>query len=145
MRTLADLLERSIGPQRFSALPLGAFAASALSLAVIGLYGVLASAVTQRTLEIGVRMAHGARPANVLWMFVREGLGLTLAGTAIGLAGALVLARLMTAMLFGIEPTDPATLMLVPLALLAVAALASLVPAFRAMRIDAVVALRGEL
>jgi putative ABC transport system permease protein len=144
VRTLGDLLAQSVGRERFSMFLLGTFAASALLLAVIGLYGVLACAVGQRTLEIGVRMAHGARPGDVLWMFVREGLGLALAGAAIGLAGALVLTRLMTAMLFGVEPADPATLTLVPLALVAAATLASLVPAYRAMRIDAVVALRAE-
>jgi len=144
LRTLDDLLAQSIGPQRFSARLLGTFAASALFLAVIGLYGALAYAVGQRTFEIGVRMALGARSGNVLWMFLREGLGLALAGAAAGLAGALVLTRLMTAMLFGIEPTDPVTLTLTPLILMAVAVLASLIPARRATRIDAVRALRGE-
>jgi putative ABC transport system permease protein len=144
LRALDDLLAQSIGPQRFSALLLGTFAASALFLAVIGLYGALAYAVGQRTLEIGVRMALGAQSGNVLWMFLREGLSLALAGAAVGLAGALVLTRLMTAMLFGIEPTDPATLTLAPLALVVVALLASLIPAYRAMRTNAVMALRGE-
>jgi putative ABC transport system permease protein len=144
VRRLEDLLAESIGPQRFSTLLLGTFAVSALFLAAIGLYGVLACAVRQRTFEIGVRMAHGARPGDVLWMFVREGICLALTGATIGIAGALVLTRLMTTILFGVEPTDPAPLTLVPLALVAVSTLASLVPAYRAMRIDAVAALRGE-
>lgn len=80
----------------------------------------------------------------MLWMFAREGLDLALAGAAIGLAGALVLTRLMTTMLFGVKPSDPATLTLVPLALVAVSTLASLVPAYRASRIDAVTALKAE-
>ena len=127
-----------------STILLGTFAASALSLAVIGLYSVLAYAVGQRTLEIGVRMAHGARAADVLWMFVREGLGLALAGSAIGLACSLGLTRLMSALLFGVKPADPATLAAVTLAVTSTAVLASLVPACRATRVDAVAALRGE-
>ncbi len=144
VRRLEDLLAQSIGPERFSTLLLATFSTSALLLAAIGLYGVLASAVGQRTLEIGVRMAHGARPGNVLWMFIREGLCLALAGSIIGIACALCLTRLIATMLFGVQPADPLTLASVPLAVTAVALLASLVPASRAMRIDAVAALRGE-
>lgn len=144
VRTLEDLVAQSISRERFSAFLMSTFAASALALAVIGLYGVLAYAVGQRRLEIGVRLALGARPVDVLRMFVREGFGLALAGTAIGIAGALALSRLMTSMLFGVDPADPATLTLVPVALLAAAVLASLLPAYRAMRTDSVLALRGE-
>jgi ABC-type antimicrobial peptide transport system permease subunit len=144
VRRLEDLLAESIAPQRFATILLGTFAAAALFLAAIGLYGVLASAVGQRTLEIGVRMAHGARPRDVLWMFIRQGLGLALAGAAIGLACAVALARLMAAMLFGVQPADAVTLAAVPIAIAAVAALGSVVPACRAMHVDAVVALRGQ-
>jgi len=144
VRRLEDLLAQSTSSQRFSAILLGTFAGSALVLAVIGLYGVLAYAVGHRRFEIGVRMAHGARPGDVLWMFVREGLTLGMAGAAFGLAGALALTRLMASMLFGVEATDPTTLTLAPLLLIVAAGLASLIPAYRAMRIDPVAAIRGE-
>ncbi len=144
VRTLDDLVAESIGSQRFSTLLLGAFAAAALLLAVIGLYGVLAYAVGQRTLEIGVRMAHGARSGNVLAMFLREGFGLALVGTGLGLAGALLVTRLMASLLFGVEARDPATLALASITIVVVSTLASLVPAWRATRVDPVVALRGE-
>ncbi len=144
VRTLEDILGQATAPERFSMLLLGAFAASALLLAAIGLYGLLAYSVGQRRMEIGVRMAHGAKPRDVLWMFVREGIGLGLLGAAIGLAAALALARLIASLLFGVRPADPATLSVVFVSLVAAAALASLVPAYRAMRTDVVGALRAE-
>ena len=103
-----------------------------------------AYSVGQRRIEVGVRMAHGAKPRQVLWMFVREGIGLGLLGAAIGLPAARALSRLVASLLFGVEPTDPATLSLVFASLVAAAALASLVPAYRAMRTDVVGALRAE-
>ena len=123
---------------------LAAFAASALLLSAIGLYGLLVYSVGERRIEVGVRMAHGAKPRQVLWMFVREGIGLGLLGAAIGLAAARALSRLVASLLFGVEPTDPVTLSLVFVSLVAAAALASLVPAYRAMRTDVVGALRAE-
>jgi putative ABC transport system permease protein len=144
VRTLEELLAESTAYERFSMLLLSAFAAAALFLAGIGLYGLLAYAVSQRKVEIGVRMAHGARPCDVLWMFAREGVGLALLGAAIGLAGAVALTHLIASQLFGVAPTDPATLSLVPAALVAAAVVASLVPAYRAVRTDVVGALRSE-
>ncbi len=144
IRTLDDLVAQSIGPQRFSALLLATFAVAALFLAVMGLYGVLAYAVGQRTLEIGVRVAHGAGSARVLAMFLREGLGLALVGTGLGLAGALLVTRLLSGLLFGVEARDPATLVLASLTIVVVSTLASFVPAYKATRVDPVVALRGE-
>jgi putative ABC transport system permease protein len=144
VRTLEDLLSEATARERFSMLLLGAFAALALFLAIVGLYGLLAYAVGLRRLEIAVRMAHGARPGDVLSMFVREGVGLGLVGAVIGVAAALGLGRLIASLLFGVEPTDPATIMLTLVSLVAAAVLASLVPAYRAMRTDVVGALRAE-
>lgn len=144
IRTLEDFVAQATARERFSMILLAAFGTAALFLAAIGLYGLLAYRVSQRKFEIGVRMAHGARPRDVLWMFVREGVGLAALGAAIGLAAALALARLIASLLFGVAPTDPATLSAVLAGLLAAAALASLVPAWRAMRTDVVGALRTE-
>jgi putative ABC transport system permease protein len=144
VRTLDDFVAQATARERFSMLLLAAFAASALFLAAVGLYGLLAYRVSQRRFEIGVRMAYGARPRDVLWMFVREGVGLAALGAVIGLAAALALARLIASLLFGVAPSDPATLSAVAAGLLAAAALASLVPAWRAMRTDVVGALRTE-
>ncbi len=144
IRTLDDVLAEATGRERFSMVLLAAFAASALLLSAIGLYGLLAYSVRQRRVEVGVRMAHGAKPRQVLWMFVREGIGLGLLGAAIGLAAAQGLARLVASLLFSVTPTDPVTLSLVFVSLVAAAALASLVPAYRAMRTDVVGALRAE-
>jgi putative ABC transport system permease protein len=144
LRTLEDLVAQATSRERFSMLLLTTFAAAALLLAAIGLYGLLAYAVSQRRFEIGVRLAHGARPRDVLWMFMREGLGLAALGAAIGLAGALALTHLIASLLLGVEPTDPATFSLVFATLVAVSALASLLPAWRAMRTDVVGALRAE-
>lgn len=144
VRALEDLLSEATARERFAMLLLGAFAALALLLAIVGLYGVLAYAVAMRRREIGVRVAHGARPRDVLWLFVREGVGLGLVGAAVGVAAALGLARLVASLLFGVEPTDPATIALTVVVLVAAAVLASLVPAHRAARTDVVGALRAE-
>jgi putative ABC transport system permease protein len=120
------------------------YAGVALFLAVFGLFGVIASSVRRRTQEIGIRMALGARPANVLSMVMREGLFVTLAGVCGGLAGATLLTRVMTSMLFGVKPTDPATYAIVGLLLSVVALVACYVPALRATRVDPIVALRYE-
>ena len=121
-----------------------AFAAVAVALAAIGVYGVLAYLVSQRTQEIGVRLAIGATAGNVVGLFVREGAALTLAGVSCGLAGALAVTRVLATMLFGVTATDPATFVTVAAGLALIAMVASYVPARRAARVDPMVALRNE-
>jgi putative ABC transport system permease protein len=123
---------------------LTAFAAGALLLAAIGLYGVLAFAVAQRTREIGVRIALGASPGSVLALVVREGMALVAIGLIFGLAGAIGTTRLMTTLLYRTEPLDPWTFAAVPVVLASVALLACYLPARRAARVEPMVALRTE-
>jgi putative ABC transport system permease protein len=125
-------------------LVLGFFAVLALLLATIGLYGVVSYSVAQRTHEVGVRIALGAQRRNVLGLIVQQGLWLAAIGTGIGLICALVITRFLAALLYGVTPTDPLTLIAIPGVLLAVALLASYLPARRAARVDPVVALRTE-
>jgi len=120
------------------------FAGLALLLAWLGIYGVLAYGVTQRTREIGVRIALGARPSRVLLAITGQGLALGIAGITCGLAAALAIARILAKLLFGIAATDPQTFALVAILLLAATSLASYIPARRAMRIDPICALREE-
>jgi putative ABC transport system permease protein len=134
----------SIAERRFTMLLLGAFAAVALALATIGIYGVLAYLVTQRTQEIGVRLALGAAPDDVVRLFVREGARLTVIGLAAGVVGALAAARALSTLVFGVTTTDPVTFVGVSGALLAVALLASYVPARRAAAVDPMTALRTD-
>src|SRR5439155_20994071 len=126
-----DVLGESVKPQRFSMTVVGLFALVALGLAAIGIYGVLANAVTQQTHDIGVRMALGARPSDVMWSVLRRALTLMAAGVAIGTAGALALTRVMAGLLYGVRPTDGATFAGAALLLAALAVVASLVPAWR--------------
>jgi putative ABC transport system permease protein len=142
--TLEQSLSDSISPRRFNMLMLGIFAGIALALASVGIYGVMAFSVTQRTREIGIRMALGAEQRDVLGLMARRSLGLTLAGVAFGLAGAWGLTRFLSSFLYGVQPTDLATFVLVPIALVAVSLLASYLPAHRAMKVDPMVALRYE-
>jgi putative ABC transport system permease protein len=121
-----------------------AFAAVALALAAVGIYGVLAYLVSQRTQEIGVRLAIGADRAQVLAMVMRQGLLLSLGGIAVGLAAALLLTRLMQSLLYQVQPLDPVTFVTVPLILLGVTAVASYVPARRATRVSPLIALRTQ-
>ena len=121
-----------------------AFAAVAVALAVVGVYGVLTYLVGQRTREIGVRLALGASPSGVVWLFVREGAALTLVGLIVGLAGALAAGRWISALLFGVTPADPVTLAIVLCALAGAAAGATYVPARRAAGVDPSDALRAE-
>jgi ABC-type antimicrobial peptide transport system permease subunit len=125
-------------------LLLAIFAATALVMAAVGIYGVLAYAVSRRTQEIGIRMALGAQTRDVLRLIGREGFVLVLIGIAIGLAGALALTRLMSSLLFGVSPTDATTFAAVPAVLAAVALAACYLPARRAARVDPTVALRYD-
>jgi ABC-type antimicrobial peptide transport system permease subunit len=138
------VVSESVAQRRFSMLLLALFAGIALFLAAVGLYGVVAYTVGLRTQEIGVRMAMGAQRGDVLGMVIGSGMKLALAGVAIGVAGALALSRLLQAMLFEVTPLDPPSYVVTAAVLLAVAALASFVPARRATRVDPLVALRTE-
>ncbi len=144
IRSMDQIFAESIEQQRFSMMLLGAFAAVAMLLGTVGIYGVMSYTVAQRKHEIGVRMALGAGTRSLLILIVGHGLKLTLIGVVIGLAAAFVLSRVMESLLFGITATDPATFVAIPLVLVAAATLASYVPARRATRIDPVIALRYE-
>jgi putative ABC transport system permease protein len=144
LREMDDVFAESIRRPRLLAQLLGMFAGLALLLAAIGTYGVLSYMVTERRREIGVRIALGANQGRVLGDVLKQGLGLATAGLAVGIAGALALTRLMTALLFGVEPSDPTTLAAVMATIAGVAALACVVPAWRASRVDPIVVLREE-
>jgi len=130
--------------RRFTTLLLGLFSIVALALAAIGIYGVVAYSTAQRTQEIGIRMALGARRADVLAMVLKEGGMIGVAGLAVGLAAALALTRFMSALLFGVGARDPITFVALPIGLLLVTTVATLIPAARAVRVNPVVALRAE-
>jgi len=142
--TMESVLAGSISRQRFQMQVLGGFAALALVLAAIGLYGVLSYMVTSNRAEIGIRMALGAQPRSVFRMVTGRALRLAAIGTAIGLAGCLAVRSVLAKVLFGIGPSDPATLAAATLVLLAVALAASWFPARRAMRVDPVSVLRED-
>lgn len=141
---MTRLMQDAVARQRLSTMILGMFAIVAIVLAAVGLYGVVAHSVTERTREIGVRMALGAKRGQVLRLFVLQGVTTAAAGTICGLAGAFVLSRWLETLLFGVEPTDAATFIVVAALLLVVAAAACYIPARRAARVDPLIALRAE-
>ncbi len=141
---LAALVDTSLAGRRFTMVVLLAFAVMAVALSLVGVYGVLAYLVAQRRREVGVRLAIGATPSDVVWLFAREGAALIVAGLGIGLAGALVSGRLIASLLFGVTPADPATLAIVICALAGAAACATYLPARRAAGVDPGEALRAD-
>jgi predicted permease len=144
LQTLEDMVSASVLPQRFSLTVMVLFAGLALTLAALGIYGVLANAVAQQTQEIGVRVALGAACGDVMWMVLRRALTLMGIGLVIGTAGALAATRTIAGLLFEVQPTDGASFLGAAAGLAAVALLASLAPAWRATRVDPLVALRAE-
>jgi putative ABC transport system permease protein len=144
VQTIDELIRDSVATRRFALTILILFAVLALVLAVSGIYGVISYSVTQRTQEIGIRMALGARATDVLRLVLTEFMRLTVVGVALGLVGAYLLTRLMTSLLFGVTPTDVTTFVLVSITLSLVALVACLIPARRAARVDPLVALRYE-
>jgi putative ABC transport system permease protein len=142
VQTMDQVVAASISKERFETLLLGLFAGLALLLACVGLYGVISYAVVQRTHEIGVRMALGAKPVDVLRLVIRQGMGLTVIGLMVGVAVGSVVTRVLSDMLYGVGTRDPLTFVGAPLLLLVVAFLACYIPARRATRIDPLVALR---
>jgi ABC-type antimicrobial peptide transport system permease subunit len=144
LRTMDDLVSESVSQPRFNATLLSIFAGLALVLASVGIYGVVSYSVAQRTREIGIRMALGAKPGDVLRLVLTKGMALVMAGMIIGLVGAFLLTRVLESMLFGVTTTDPATYIAVTLVLAFVALIACYTPARRATKVDPMVALRYE-
>jgi putative ABC transport system permease protein len=144
IKPMNELLDEAIADRRFSALLMEIFSILALILAAVGIYGVMAYSVSQRTHEIGIRMALGAQSSDILKLVVGQGMILTLIGLIIGLTGAFVLTRLMSSLLYGVSATDPFTFIAISLLLAGVALVASYIPARRAMKVDPMVALRYE-
>jgi predicted permease len=144
VKTLATQVDESLAQERLIGAVSSFFGVLALLLAAIGLYGIMAYAVGQRTREIGVRMALGAHRGAVLRMVLRQGMKLVLIGACLGLAASLAVTRVIASQLFGVEPTDPVTFIGAPILLLIVALAACLVPARRATKVDPLVALRCE-
>ena len=143
-RTMQEIYSKSLARTSFTLVMLAIAAAMALALGIIGIYGVISYAVSQRTREIGIRMALGAQKSELRWMFVRSALALTGIGVVIGLGAAAAVAQLMRTLLFGVSPLDPLSFAVVPLILAAAAALASFLPASRVAAINPVDALRAE-
>lgn len=144
IRTMEEMMSASMGQRRLATVLLAGFAGLALLMACIGIYGVKSYLVTQRTRELGVRMALGAGRGNVLGLVMRQGMGLTVSGVAIGMIGALALTRLLQSQLYDVKPTDPVTFTLVALLLTGIALAATLAPALRAARVDPAIAMRQD-
>ncbi|HSH37643.1 MAG TPA: FtsX-like permease family protein, partial [Chthoniobacterales bacterium] len=144
IRTMTEIMAVSLSERRFNAVLIGIFAAVALMLACVGLYGVIAYLVEQRTREIGVRMALGAQRHHVVTLVMRHGLTLAIAGLALGVCAAFAASRVLLSLLHGVEPTDPPMFIAVTSLLLAVAAAATYLPARRAAALNPNVALRHE-
>jgi ABC-type antimicrobial peptide transport system permease subunit len=141
---MEQVVTESVAGQRFNMVLLGAFAALALALAAVGIFGITSYSVAQRTREMGLRMALGAQPGRVLWMVLKEAGALAGVGLAAGLALALGATRVMASLLFGVPATDPATFAAVAVALGAVSLVAAWVPGHRATQVDPIVALRSD-
>ena len=144
VRPMSDVVAASIQTHRLAGLLLGVFAGVALLLSAVGIYGVLSYLVSRRRLEIGVRVAIGAQPADVVRLILARGLGLALAGVVLGCATGAFVARLMATLLYDVGSFDPVTYAAVPVILMGVALVASYLPARRATRIDPIEALRAE-
>lgn len=144
LRTLAEQKDGSLYTERQAAALLTLFGLLALLVAAVGIYGVLSYAVTERTRELGIRLAHGAQPRDLLKLVVGQGMLLAAIGLIMGLGGAFALTRLIQRLLFGVSATDPLTFAVIPLLLASVALLACWIPARRATRMDPLVALRYE-
>jgi putative ABC transport system permease protein len=144
VRTMEEVVSDSVASRRLNMVLLGIFAAVAAALAAVGIYGVMSYTVAQRTHEVGIRIALGARPSDILKLLVGHAALLAVIGAGIGLVGAFALTRLMSSLLYGISPTDPVTFAIITLVIILIALIASLIPARRALKVDPIVALRQE-